>query len=56
VIKSADWVIDLGPGAGNEGGNLVDTGTPEELAQNDASFTGQYLRAILSRPHEKVLT
>jgi excinuclease ABC subunit A len=56
VIKSADWVIDLGPGAGNEGGNLVDAGTPDALAQNDASFTGQYLRGILSRPHEKVLT
>ena len=56
VVKNADWVIDLGPGAGDEGGYLVDAGTPEELAQNDASFTGQYLRAILSTPHEKVLT
>jgi excinuclease ABC subunit A len=56
VVKNADWVIDLGPGAGDEGGYLVDAGTPEELAQNEASFTGQYLRAILSTPHEKVLT
>jgi excinuclease ABC subunit A len=56
VIKSADWVIDLGPGAGNEGGFLVDADTPEALAQNNASFTGQYLRAILSTPNEKVLT
>jgi excinuclease ABC subunit A len=56
VIKNADWVIDLGPGAGNEGGYLVDAGTPEELAQNDASFTGQYLRGILSTQREKVLT
>ncbi len=55
VIKNADWVIDLGPGAGNEGGYLVDAGTPEELAQNDASFTGQYLRGILSTQREKVL-
>jgi excinuclease ABC subunit A len=55
VVKNADWVIDLGPGAGDEGGCLVDAGTPEELAENDASFTGQYLRAILSRPHQKVL-
>jgi len=56
VVKNADWVIDLGPGAGDEGGYLVDAGTPEELTQNDASFTGRYLRAILSTPHEKVLT
>jgi excinuclease ABC subunit A len=56
VIKSADWVIDLGPGAGNEGGYLVDAGTPEELAQNSASFTGQYLRGILSTQFEKILT
>jgi excinuclease ABC subunit A len=56
VVKNADWVIDLGPGAGDEGGYLVDAGTPEELAQNEASFTGKYLRAILSKTHEKVLT
>jgi excinuclease ABC subunit A len=56
VVKNADWVIDLGPGAGDEGGYLVDAGTPEELAQNGASFTGQYLRGILSTPQEKVLT
>jgi excinuclease ABC subunit A len=54
VVKNADWVIDLGPGAGDEGGYLVGTGTPEELAQNDASFTGQYLRDILSAQGEKV--
>jgi len=56
VVKNADWVIDLGPGAGDEGGYLVDAGTPEELAQNDASSTGQYLRAILLTQREKVLT
>ena len=56
VIKNADWVIDLGPGAGDEGGYLVDAGTPEELTQNDASFTGQYLRGILLTQREKVLT
>jgi excinuclease ABC subunit A len=56
VIKNGDWVIDLGPGAGDEGGYLVDAGTPEELSQNDASFTGQYLRGILSRQRERVLT
>ncbi|MFC1927639.1 excinuclease ABC subunit UvrA [Chloroflexota bacterium] len=56
VVKNADWVIDLGPGAGDEGGYLVGAGTPEELTQNAASFTGQYLRGILSTPQEKVLT
>ena len=56
VVKNADWVIDLGPGAGDEGGYLVDAGTPEELTQNDASSTGQYLRGILLTQGEKVLT
>ena len=56
VIKNADWVIDLGPGAGDDGGYLVDAGAPEELAQNDASFTGQYLRGILLTQREGVLT
>ena len=56
VIKNADWVIDLGPGAGDDGGYLVDAGTPEVLTQNDASFTGQYLHGILLTPHEKILT
>ncbi|HUW46269.1 MAG TPA: excinuclease ABC subunit UvrA [Dehalococcoidia bacterium] len=56
VVKNADWVIDLGPGAGDDGGYLVDAGTPEELTQNDASSTGQYLRGILLTQREKVLT
>jgi len=56
VVKNADWVIDLGPGAGDEGGYLVDAGKPEELTRNDASFTGQYLRGILLTQREEVLT
>ena len=56
VVKNGDWVIDLGPGAGDEGGYLVDAGTPEELTRNDASSTGQYLRAIVLTQREKVLT
>jgi excinuclease ABC subunit A len=56
VIKNADWVVDLGPGAGDEGGYLVDAGTPEELTKNDASFTGRYLRGILLTQRERVLT
>src|SRR5207245_901832 len=44
VIKTADWVIDLGPEGGADGGEVVGTGTPEELADNPSSYTGQALR------------
>ena len=44
VIKCADWVIDLGPEAGSEGGCIVFEGTPDELEQCEASHTGQFLR------------
>ncbi len=47
VIKSADWVIDLGPGGGKHGGNLVFQGTPEALAEVKESFTGQFLKEKL---------
>jgi excinuclease ABC subunit A len=47
VIKCADWVIDLGPEAGDEGGQLVAAGTPEAVAKIDASHTGRYLRKTL---------
>ena len=49
LIKSADWIIDLGPGAGEEGGFLVAEGTPEEVAEMDHSHTGRWLRAHLNR-------
>ena len=52
VIKNADWVIDLGPGAGDEGGYIVATGTPEETAWSENSFTGQYLRGTLVSTRE----
>jgi len=48
VVKCADFVIDLGPGAGEEGGMVVATGTPEEIAQNPRSLTGKYLKPLLS--------
>lgn len=48
VIKNADWVIDLGPEGGEYGGEVVATGTPEEVAQNPRSFTGQYLKEELA--------
>uniref|UniRef100_A0A7C6AGJ8 UvrABC system protein A n=1 Tax=candidate division WOR-3 bacterium TaxID=2052148 RepID=A0A7C6AGJ8_UNCW3 len=47
VIKCADWIIDLGPEGGEEGGRVVCTGTPEEVARNQNSYTGQFLRKIL---------
>lgn len=47
VIKTADYIIDLGPEGGDEGGRIVATGTPEELAANKNSYTGQYLKKVL---------
>jgi excinuclease ABC subunit A len=49
VIKTADWIIDLGPEGGSRGGAVIATGTPEEVAATDASYTGQYLRPVLDR-------
>jgi|TARA_B110000240_G_C13435690_1_gene425685 excinuclease ABC subunit A len=48
VIKCADWVIDLGPGGGETGGNIVFEGTPEQLAKNKKSYTAQYLKEKLN--------
>ena len=50
VIKTADWIIDLGPEGGDRGGTIVAAGTPEQVADVDASYTGQYLRSLLRRP------
>jgi excinuclease ABC subunit A len=47
LVKNADWVIDLGPGAGDLGGYLIASGTPEQIVQAAHSFTGQYLRRML---------
>ena len=49
VIKTADWLIDMGPEGGAGGGTVVGVGTPEELAENPASHTGRYLKRLLSR-------
>ena len=49
LIKNADWIIDLGPGAGEKGGYLIASGTPEEVAGMDHSYTGQYLRELLGQ-------
>ena len=48
VIKSADWVIDLGPEGGSEGGEIVAQGTPEQIALVERSHTGRYLRRVLA--------
>ncbi|WP_430820553.1 excinuclease ABC subunit UvrA [Carboxylicivirga caseinilyticus] len=49
IIKSADWIIDLGPEGGNEGGNLVFAGTPEDLIKVKESYTGKYLEPYLNK-------
>ena len=49
VIKTADWLIDLGPEGGAGGGEIIATGTPEEVAKNPASFTGKYLAPMLKK-------
>ena len=49
VIKTADWIIDLGPEGGDSGGHIVATGTPDEVAAVEASHTGKYLRPYLAR-------
>jgi excinuclease ABC subunit A len=49
VIKTADWIIDLGPEGGDAGGRIVATGTPEDVALCESSYTGQYLRPYLAR-------
>ena len=49
VIKSSDWVIDLGPNGGDGGGTIIAEGTPEHVAKTDESFTGQFLKPILNK-------
>jgi len=56
VIKNADHIIDLGPGAGDQGGYVVATGTPEEVAQQRSSATGQYLKGVLHKDIGYALT
>jgi excinuclease ABC subunit A len=54
VIKTADWIVDLGPEGGDRGGEVVGVGTPEEIAENPRSFTGQYLAPLLARHASKL--
>jgi excinuclease ABC subunit A len=48
IIKNSDWIIDLGPEGGDKGGQMVAHGTPLDVANNPKSYTGQYLKKILS--------
>ena len=50
VIKQADWIVDLGPEGGEAGGEVIATGTPEQVAKVERSYTGQFLRDLLPAP------
>ena len=54
VIKTADWIVDIGPEGGDGGGEIVSTGTPEDVAKVKKSYTGQYLARLL-RPKKHLL-
>jgi excinuclease ABC subunit A len=55
VIKTADWIIDLGPEGGDRGGEIVASGTPEDVTQVAASYTGQYLSRVLDLTTEQLI-
>ncbi len=54
VIKTADYIIDLGPEGGDKGGTIIATGTPEEIAETKGSYTGRYLKPILERDRKRM--
>ncbi len=49
VIKTADYIIDIGPEGGDKGGTVIAKGTPEEVAENPVSYTGKYIEAMLRK-------
>jgi excinuclease ABC subunit A len=53
VVKTADWIIDMGPEGGDAGGEVVAQGTPEQIARNPKSYTGQHLKPVLARKGAK---
>ena len=56
VIKTADWIIDIGPEGGDGGGEIIATGTPEHIATIEGSFTGQYLQSLMQRQRQRLTT
>ncbi|HEX7363997.1 MAG TPA: excinuclease ABC subunit UvrA [Dehalococcoidia bacterium] len=54
VMKNADHIVDLGPGAGDEGGYVIATGTPEDISKEESSYTGKYLRKVLGTQQEEL--
>jgi excinuclease ABC subunit A len=54
VIKTADWVIDMGPEGGDGGGEVVGVGTPEDIAGNPRSHTGRFLKQVMERRPQRV--
>ena len=52
VIKTADYIIDIGPEGGDKGGTVVATGTPEDIAKNGKSYTGKYIKKLLEKTKE----
>jgi excinuclease ABC subunit A len=55
VVKTADWVIDLGPEGGEGGGRIIASGTPEQISQAEESFTGRYLAGVLTKPNVRTI-
>ena len=53
VIKTADWIIDVGPEGGDNGGKIIGQGTPEKIAALKSSYTGQFLKNVLGQHHTK---
>ena len=54
VIKTADWVVDMGPEGGINGGKIIAEGNPEKITEIDASYTGKFLRHILNKKLKKI--
>ena len=53
VIKTADWIVDLGPEGGDGGGRIIAKGTPEDVAETHGSFTGEFLKPLLASSAER---
>ena len=53
VIKSADWIIDMGPEGGINGGQIICEGTPEKISENKSSYTGTFLKPMLKKNYKK---